>query len=246
MLKALHATDVRPIGWELWGRWVLVHVVAGIAGWSLSAAAAMFTCGAGILFAGLMVGIVLGGGQGLVLQPYMQSWSPSRFWLIRLVFLARTERILFWHGWLLCSVVGAVPGWWLSGLLISLMRRPFVVQPSMIWLLAFLLPGAIVGALQWVILRRQSQHAIWWIAVNAIAWSTGAAIGAYAGDGVYRAIAPENIPYYFEGFWIKEAIQLAVSGSVGTMFAAFITGIGLVWLLRHPITPSPNLISPFS
>ncbi len=63
--------------------------------------------------------------------------------------------------WILASTVG-----WLAGVAVVLMAAGTGV-------FAGLVIGAVTGATQWLILRKEAHWAGWWIAISALAWGTG-------------------------------------------------------------------------
>lgn len=73
--------------------------------------------------------------------------------------------------------------------------------------------GAVAGTLQWLILRKKSDRAIWWIAASAVSWGLCPIVQSTApfGDGDLGAIG----------------MTVAIMALVGA-----ITGGTLAWLLR--------------
>jgi hypothetical protein len=68
--------------------------------------------------------------------------------------------------WAVVSIVG-----WFFGSLISL-----IAIPEEWYLLSAIALGLFTGFGQWLILRREYHWTGWWIAVSAVAWSSGLAI----------------------------------------------------------------------
>jgi hypothetical protein len=91
----------------------------------------------------------------------------------------------------------------------------------------FLLPGAVAGAVQWLVLRRGVAHAGWWVLASGIGWVAGLwAFMSLAGTGQGR---------YFEGGVLTQALAGAASGAL----SGAITGLALVWLMRYAkVNPS--------
>ncbi len=71
--------------------------------------------------------------------------------------------------------------------------------------------GGLVGGLQWLILRRHYSRAGWWLPANLIIWTLGLT-------------------------WIF-ATPLGSLRGVSGIVAGAITGVAVLWLLRHPIPP---------
>ncbi len=76
-----------------------------------------------------------------------------------------------------------------------------------------LILGAFVGAAQWIALRKAVNGAGWWIVINALCWSVGAAVGD------------------------ASRILLGDLGGadllIAFVLACGLTGAGMTWLLRH-------------
>jgi len=73
------------------------------------------------------------------------------------------------------------------------------------------LGGAVVGILQWLVLRRQVSRAGWWVLASTV------------GLGLSMAVAG--------AFLDMELVGLLVGGAV----LGAVTGGALVWLLRQPV-----------
>lgn len=76
------------------------------------------------------------------------------------------------------------------------------------------LTGAGVGALQWVFLRQQVTMAGWWVLVVAACWALGWLVTRAVGVDLSKG-------------W-------PVFGISGAAVFAALTGLGLLWLVRHP------------
>jgi hypothetical protein len=68
--------------------------------------------------------------------------------------------------------------------------------------------GALLGLFQWLVLRRKTPNATWWIYANILGWSTGAALG----DGIKAALKSED------------PIEFVIVFIVSTIVAAFTLG----------------------
>ncbi len=73
--------------------------------------------------------------------------------------------------------------------------------------------GLVLGAAQWLVLRRSIERASWWVAANTVAWSLGFLAASLLSGGPGSAASALSI-----------AIPGAVSGAL--------TGVALMWLLR--------------
>ena len=73
--------------------------------------------------------------------------------------------------------------------------------------------GLLLGVFQWLIIRNKLRSAGWWVLVNVVSWSLGAAIG----DGV-KATLEINAP-----------LEIILGLLVATILAAF----SMAWLIRN-------------
>jgi hypothetical protein len=85
----------------------------------------------------------------------------------------------------------------------------------------FLLPGAVAGAVQWLVLRRGVSHAGWWVLASSIGW--------VAGMWTFMSLAGTGQGRYFEGGVMSQAIAGAASGAL----SGAVSGLALVWLMRY-------------
>lgn len=102
--------------------------------------------------------------------------------------------------WSLVTAVG-----WMAGLAIVIS-----LVPGGTGLLSGMVIGAVTGAAQWALFRREVRWAGWWIAVSALAWASGLSL----------APTPESVVLP----------RIVLSG----VLPALITGIALELLLRYP------------
>jgi len=124
--------------------------------------------------------------------------------------------------WLVFRQVIALSGWWIvatgiglaTGLALSVAvsgasieLRPLIVRA--------VLTGGLLGIAQWLLLRRHVTAAGLWIVVVAIGWALGWVVTRAAGVDLSRG-------------WL-------VFGASGALAFAALTGLALIWLLRHPL-----------
>jgi hypothetical protein len=107
-----------------------------------------------------------------------------------------TGKFIHARPWVIVNSIG-----WAVG--ISLM---FFVAEQVGQTAGIILLGVVIGAMQWLVLRREFSHAFVWIIANAVSWSVGIAL-FFVNDGVI----------------------------IGGTIMCIITGLTYVWLLRHPI-----------
>ena len=78
--------------------------------------------------------------------------------------------------------------------------------------------GGLLGLFQWLVLRRETQNAHWWMIANVLGWSIGAALG----DGIKAALGSEG------------PIELVIAFIISTV----VTAIALARLF--PLSPTPS------
>jgi hypothetical protein len=116
----------------------------------------------GYVLSGLVTGLEF--GVGLVLG--IAQW----------IVLRSLVRQASW--WIVASAVG-----WALGYMVATK-----VLPAVAVVLHGAVIGAIIGAMQWLVLRRWAQRAAWWIAISALGWAVGPILGAsLVGAGVGAA-----------------------------------------------------------
>jgi hypothetical protein len=172
----------RP-GWRIWFLWLM----AGAVGWGVGVEVGSLGVPGGlkslqsspnIILAGYL-GVAAGGILGGVLQ-----------WLVLRRQITRAGR------WVLASLgAAAVVGVVIFGV--------GMVNADVGWVGGAVLFGTVVGALQWLVLRRQVARAGWWVLASTVGWVVGMPLGGIFG-------------------WL----------ALGAAYGA-ITGTALVWLLRQ-------------
>ena len=77
----------------------------------------------------------------------------------------------FWLQWVLASSVGFVMAVIVS-LLVVMAIEPMVV-PRLGAFVGATIVGAVVGIMQWLVLRRRLHRAGWWVLASAVGWAVG-------------------------------------------------------------------------
>ncbi|MBD1921444.1 hypothetical protein H6F77_10115 [Microcoleus sp. FACHB-831] len=187
--------------WGLWLQWVLV------------------TCGGffvSLLFVevgersdiGVLEGAVGGGAIALAQALVLRRHLPlARLWILATIV-----------SWVVIggSGIGAI-GWVAPTTKLFALRVKFgFFDGAMV--------GALLGLMQWFVLRQQLARASVWILTNAASWAIGLATGWVAG-GILRVSA---------GIFLGEIVGLALTWVV----VAAITGVALICLLRFSATKS--------
>ena len=125
----------------------------------------------------------------------------------------------------------------------------FAAAEGVRWAMA----GAVIGVMQWLVLRQHIPQAGWWVLATTAGWAmggvvswamgfaaagpmvrtvdqvifgavTGAVVGAMQW-GILRRHVPQA------GWWV---LASAAGSAVGGLVSWAVTGIALVWLLRQP------------
>ncbi len=185
-------TPLHPqVGWRFLISWMLAYILAVMVGgftlWSIFFVTGILAAFAFGDLAAVYIGMLVAG-----------SFGGAAFGLMNW-FLLR-GRASGARQWVLVNAFG----WALGMLTLTIVWNSFHDFPKG---LAF---GLSVGALQWLVLRRQFQHAMLWIVANTVVWTIGTEL-MFA------------IPY-----------GLFLAGSM----ASLILGLVMLWLVRHPIQRS--------
>ncbi len=85
--------------------------------------------------------------------------------------------------------------------------------------------GISLGVFQYVVMARWGPFPLWWIPISSIAWITGISALSYSGIAEFILHIGEYPLLSFAVFLIWFSMPGVIAGSV--------TGIALVWLLRH-------------
>jgi hypothetical protein len=173
--------------WSFWLKWLLTALSFPVGGGVAFALAGSATSPLKGALAGAIAGAVIGIAQWLVLRQFLSSG----------VF------------WILASGIGLAAGLGL-GLAVLGARTDTVTL-----LLRAALTGAVIGLLQWLLLRQEFAMAGWWILAMTIFWVLGWAITRAVGVDLSKG-------------W-------AVFGISGAIVFAALSGILVVWLIRHPV-----------
>lgn len=172
--EAMDAT--REVGPKLWLWWTLAAVAGLAVGEFLFRASGEFVWGA-LLFRGAHVlGVGVAVLQALVLRRHL----PRAAW------------------WILATGVAAVLGG--IAVLAALADVPYLTRgievPSIAFIVSSVLAsGLLVGASQWLILRRHVARAAWWVPASGLSLTLGWLVGATVAE---FALDPRNHPPAFD------------------------------------------------
>jgi serine/threonine-protein kinase len=174
----------------------------------------------------------------------------------------------WWVQWLIVTAVGwalgsglatwllaAAIGWPIFGAIYDILYA--ASGTAAYHLLSGLIGGTVVGAAQWLLLRRRLPNALGWIAASAIGWAIGWAVGGIvavaafyqiiigAVGGACAGIAQWQVlqRHVPDSFWwiVASATGWAAGWAVSDglfglghgAVAGALTGVLLLWLLRH-------------
>ena len=202
-------------GWGFWLGWVLASTVGWFVGFIIGF----------ILLA--IVGDIVGEDNGmnvlgLILGAFIFGASlGSMVGILQWLVLRRRVSRAGW--WVLASTAGFIVGW--GGVEVA-MYMAFGFPEEMGGMSSFTnvlgqavvpaLGGAVMGTLQWLILRGKVSRAGWWVLASTVGWALGVTVA-------------EIIPWGVEEMEILSSLVVT-----GTVLGA-VTGAALVWLLRQPV-----------
>ena len=205
-----------PAGWRLWLWWVLANAVGWSvggylgavdgrwSGWALSGGIATVGYGAGAAAGGIGAGVL----QWLVLR---RQVARAGWWVLASSAAGAVVGVLL-------LALGATVGFgvrWIDG-------GPETTGThslgDSVMFVVLGLYGSILGALQWLVLRRQVDRAGWWVLASTVAWPVSIGVGGI-GLGVVVAVTGAKLP--------------AVAAALIPALYGAITGRVLVWLLRE-------------
>jgi len=162
-------------------------------------------------------------------------WSVAVSWIIggvvigiaQWLILRRITKGASW--WALVSLLG-----WTIGGAINAVVMGAVGGSIMGRIVGFSMSGFVIGITQWLILRRLTRRAGWWILTNIVSWVIGGLVSeimAWAGNWIVRWIVGGTIDIIFRGS--ASVVGNAVGNTVEGTIIGILTGGTLVWLLKN-------------
>ncbi len=199
------------VGWRFGILWMLVTTV----GWAIG-----FVMGFALAHIGEAVepfiGSVLGGILAYVI---FGAASGAVVGLVQWLVLRRQISRAGW--WILASAAGLAVATgagivvaWLTGYSIELAN--FAVLGR--WVAVAALGGAVIGILQWFVLRRQVSRASWWVLASTLGWASCMAVAGAGMIATQMGLGP--------------LLRSLIGG--GVVLGA-VTGGALIRLLRQPV-----------
>jgi hypothetical protein len=195
-------------GWRLWSQWVLANAAPFLVVYILIAS----------------LGTLLGhDAQGVLAYLVLVAMLVTLQWAV----LRRQVSRALW--WLLATLVGIPVGAAASIPVLAAMDTAGQEVAGV--LVGITLFGGVLGAVQWLVLKRHVRSAAWWIPASAASWLL------YVGVDIASRKAGLLLPGY-ELFGRLGQIEVAMLGYAFLSYGV-ITGLLLVWLLaRRPSVPT--------
>jgi hypothetical protein len=222
-----------------WVRWVAANLLGGTVGYLagvmlLAPLGGASAVGQSILYllVAAIVGAVLGLAQWQVLRDHLPT-LPRGLWVWATgLGLAVPLMLTGFVGPIMAAAAGVVTGWRQVALESGSTVATLGLANSFPEALAAAcgtgaIAGLMLGAVQWLVLRRYLQNAAWWIAAN----SAGGAVSILAGLWIGIAIVPARDN---TAVWLL--LNMLVGGPGIFILASMMTGAALVGLLRRSST----------
>jgi len=141
-----------------------------------------------------------------------------------LVFRHHFKRAGWW--WILVTALGWTVGYFVSWSLLEAIGWTTFKRFEAGMTTALVMCGTVAGIVQWLLLRRETSKAAWWIVANLTSWIAisilGKVIFGLADRFNYLAVVYIQVPTY--------SLSLDILGAA----VGILTGAALVWLLRQP------------
>jgi len=178
------------IGWSFWLRWFLACLAGFVLGIPLF-------IGLGLLF-GDTPGPVVGNAAAGVIH-------GAEFGIAQWLILRRQVHKVGW--WIAASILGFTLGFPLTKTLFGELSSGLGIAG-----VEGAIVGAIVGAMEWLVLRGRVTRAGWWVLASTLAWALSTVLGE-----VGALAAGEDF----------------VADLLRVILGAALTGVGMLWLLRR-------------
>jgi hypothetical protein len=214
----------QPYNWVLaWLLWVIATTVASSIALIICVIVAFMTWGTGLLGAGIIIGMFVGGAQGLVLHQLglrLTTASSVRRWMIAnslgggISFIAT---LVLWSSMIAFYV-----------LVVRDTREEVIYS----WYLLFTVVSVslgfgLLGFSQWIILRDWIRNGLWWISLNVLGGVIAMAVGSLLfGPTIVRSVGSDPVV-------ALDLVVLVFSVSVLiTAIWSLVSGAGLILLMK--------------
>jgi len=211
--------------WKLWLQWVVANAASETVGLGTTLLIGAFLLVQAEPTIGALAAAALGVLAGTVIEGSIVGTAQ---WLV----LRHPLKQMRWRTWALVTALGACVAWTLGMILSTLLltgsdsgaAAPGEMSDLMIYTLAAAMGvalGAILGAAQWLALRRHVPKAGWWIPANALAWMLGMVV-VFLGTSFIPA----------EGITVPVALILLLFVVAAGAVVGAVHGLVLIWLLH--------------
>jgi hypothetical protein len=185
--------------------------------------------GWGFLFQWMLattVGMIISGGILVIIMKSLISngFNPTSI-ESAMIFGSLTGASLGLMQWLVLRRHTSIAGWWVLSTTLSLTGGEVItwgtLVPSIPSWIGFSLIGILVGGSQWLILKQYSSRAFSWVFASLLGWAA------------------------FEELTVRIAKMLPLelrylAWPMGTILMGAVTGVALIYLLRHPLQKSSD------
>jgi hypothetical protein len=145
-----------------------------------------------------------------------------------LVFRHHFKRAGWW--WILVTALGWTVGYFVSWSLLEAIGWTTFERFEAGMTTALVMCGTVAGIVQWLLLRRETSKAAWWIVANLTGWIASVVVILILGGEVILGLADQ----VFNLGWVSIIIRLRTQSVVLGAAVCILTGAVLVWLLRQP------------
>lgn len=210
------------VGWTVWLWWVLASAGGGAVGFAAADAVLDFVSAAlqrAIDIDEVVIFGLIGAGLGMMQWLVLRNLFSQAGW------------------WIVASTVG--------GAIVGMGAASLSSEIELSLIIAYGLSGAILGILQWIVLRRQTSRAWLWILASPLGWAIAVPIVRFldlACSSASHASCSWAIAVSIVRFLDRMGQDVAprMSETVGLILAfglmgavvGFVTGGVLVWMLR--------------
>jgi hypothetical protein len=212
--------------WKLWLQWILANAIGETVGLGATLLLGAFLLVQAEPTIGALPAAALGVLAGTVIEGSIVGTAQ---WLV----LRRPLDHMRWRTWVLATALGACIAWTLGMIPSTLLftapdsgaATPGEISDLMIYTLAAAMGialGSILGAAQWLALRRHLPKAGWWIPTNALAWMLGMVV-VFLGTSFIPA----------GGITVPVALILLLFVVAAGAVVGAVHGLILIWLLHQ-------------
>jgi hypothetical protein len=215
-----------PWQWRIWWQWVLANAISETVGLGATLLIGAFL----LVQAQPSIGAIPAAALGVLAGTLIEgSIVGTAQWLV----LRRPLQRMRWRIWVGATALGACIAWTLGMIPSTLLfsgtdtgtAAPGQMSDLVIYALAAglgLVAGSILGAPQWLALRRHLPKAGWWVLANALAWMLGMVV-VFVGTSFIPA----------QGMtWPVALVLLLFVVAAGALVGA-VHGLVLIWLLHQ-------------